>query len=64
MKTIITSIKRFICNVLLFLTTVQVIISVINHHLYGKPYPHFFIIMVCLLVATLAWIKGEKYSKE
>ncbi|MBF4486795.1 MULTISPECIES: hypothetical protein [unclassified Flavobacterium] len=64
MKTIITSIKRIICNVLLFLTTVQVTYSLVSHHLYGKPYPHLFIIIVCLLVATFASIQREKYNKQ
>ncbi|WP_123773962.1 hypothetical protein [[Flexibacter] sp. ATCC 35103] len=64
MKTIITSVKRIICNVLLFLTSLQVTYSLVNHHLYGKPYPHLFIIIVCLLVATFASIKKEQYSKK
>jgi hypothetical protein len=63
MKTIITSVKKGICNVLLFLTSLQVTYSLVNHHFYGKPYPHLFIIIVCLLVATFASMKKEKYSK-
>jgi len=64
MKTTFTSVKRIICNVLLFLTSIQVIYSLISHHFYGKPYPHLFIISVCLLVATIASIKREQYSKK
>ena len=64
MKTIITSIKRIICNILLFLTSLQVTYSLVNHHLYGKPYPHLFTIIVCLIVATLASRQKEKYSRK
>jgi hypothetical protein len=64
MKTIITSIKRIICNILLFLTSLQVTYSLVNHHLHGKPYPHLFTIIVCLLVATLASSQKEKYSRK
>ncbi|WP_394775177.1 hypothetical protein [Flavobacterium sp.] len=63
MKTIITSIKKIICNVLLFLTSLQITYSLVSHHLYGKPYPQFFIIIICLLVATFASVKREKYGK-
>jgi predicted tellurium resistance membrane protein TerC len=64
MKTIITSVKKIICNVLLFLISLQLTYSVVNHHVYGTPYPHLFIIIVCLLVATFASIKKEKDSKQ
>ncbi|MNQ60949.1 hypothetical protein D3C85_752500 [compost metagenome] len=66
MKTIITSVKKIICNVLLFLTSLQLTYSVVNHHAYGTPYPHLFIIIIiiCLLVATFASIKKEKDSKQ
>jgi len=64
MKTIITSIKRIICNILLFLTSLQVTYSLVNHHLQGKPYPHLFTIIVCLIVATLASRQKEKYSRK
>jgi|GEM_PF-2724190 len=64
MKTIFTSIKKIICNVLLFLTSLQVTYSLVSHHLYGKPYPHLFIIIVCLLVAAFASIQRKKYSKN
>lgn len=64
MKTITASVKKIICNVLLFLTSLQVTYSLVNHYVYGKPYPRLFIIIVCLLVATFASIKREKYSKQ
>lgn len=64
MKTIITSIKKIICNVLLFLTSLQVTYSLVSHHLNGTPYPSFFIIIICLLVATFASVEKEKYNKQ
>jgi len=64
MKTIITLVKNIICNVILFLTALQLIYFVINHHMYGKPYPNVFIILLCLLVATFASIQRSKYTKQ
>lgn len=64
MKTIITSVKKLVCNILLFLTSLQVTYSLVNHYYYGKPYPHLFIIIVCLLVATFASIKLKKYNNQ
>ncbi|MBF4492611.1 hypothetical protein IR010_08655 [Flavobacterium sp. MR2016-29] len=63
MKTIITFVKKIICNLLLVLTSIQVTYSLVNHFFYSKPYPDFTIIIICLLVATYASVKREKYSK-
>jgi len=64
MKTIITLVKNIICNLVLFLTALQLTYLVINHHMYGKPYPNLFIIIICLLAATFASIQRKKYTKQ
>ncbi|MFV8347648.1 hypothetical protein [Flavobacterium sp. ZB4P13] len=64
MKTKTTSAKKIICDVLLFLTSVQVTYSLVNHYEYGKPYPHLFIIIGCLLIATFASLKREQYNNQ
>lgn len=64
MKTIISSVKNIICNVILFLTALQLTYLVIDHHMYGKPYPQLFIIILCLLAATFASTQRKKYTKQ
>jgi predicted tellurium resistance membrane protein TerC len=64
MKTIITSVKKIICNVILFLISLELTYSIISHHKYGTPYPYLFIIIICLPVATFASIKKEKHNEQ
>lgn len=64
MKTISTLVKIGICNLVLFLTAVQVTFSLVNPILYGQPKPDCLMIIVCLLVSTFASSKKEEYRKQ
>ena len=63
MKTKTTSAKIANCNIVIFLTALYVTYIMVNHFVYNKPYPHVFIEVLCVLVATYASLKREQYKK-
>ncbi|BFM42776.1 hypothetical protein CFS9_14170 [Flavobacterium sp. CFS9] len=66
MKTNSTSIsaKKGICNLVIFLTAVQISYSLVSHFIYGKPQSDSMVIVICVLLATFASSKKEEYSKQ
>ena len=64
MKNISTLAKRGICNLLIFLTAVQVSYSLVSHIFYGKPKPDIVVVILCLLISAFASSKKQEYSKE
>lgn len=64
MKTNLILVKKTICNLVIFLVSVQVTYSLISHIVYGKPQPDYLVVVICLLIATLASSKKEGYNKQ
>ncbi|KFF15328.1 hypothetical protein [Flavobacterium hydatis] len=63
MKTNSTLVKKGICNLLIFLVSVQVTYSLVSHFVYGKTQPDYLELIICLLIATFASSKLEGYNK-
>ena len=63
MKTMTTLEKKTICGLVLFLMGVKVTYLLIDHFIFGLPYPSLFIIIFCLAGATYASLKREQYKK-
>ncbi|MFH6997716.1 hypothetical protein ACHRVZ_07275 [Flavobacterium sp. FlaQc-57] len=64
MKTISTLAKKGICNLVIFLTAIQVSYSLVSHIFYGKPQPDFLVVILCLFVSTFASLKKRELGKE
>lgn len=63
MKTKTTSIRTS-TNVLIFLTSLYLTYTGVNHFIYAKPYPHAFFGVICVFVATFASLQRKRYKKE
>ncbi|MCC9072587.1 hypothetical protein LNQ49_13455 [Flavobacterium sp. F-65] len=64
MKTNLTLVKKGICNLMLFLASIQVTYSLVSHFVYGKAELDFPVVVICLLVLTFASSKKEEYKMQ
>lgn len=63
MKIMTTLEKKAICSLVLVLMGIKITYLMVDHFIFGLPYPSLFIISFCLFGAIYASVKREQYKK-